>query len=614
MMPVALILFCAAICGGYSGFLADLQPSIWCLFAGFSAALAAIAQEKSFRAALVFGAAFALVAALSQYKLNNFKACESRISSGLSTIEGTVEEAVPTLSSGLRLRFRADRGFRLKVFLKDGAARVPVRSGDRIRLIGEAKRFQHALMPGDFDAYWFGVARGYHGRLSVYSPFRVRVLEAQKKVSWWVSVRQKLRERLSSQLTPREAGVVLALMIGDTDYFETDQKQIFQNVGAGHLLAVSGLQISCLSFLFFYLFRFILLLIPSVGRRSRAQAPASILTLLSISAFALFSGGSASAIRAAFMSSVVLLGILLRRDSSLLESFALAGFVSIVMAPQYLLDPSFLFSYLAIFGLLLSGSLMAGILTIPLSAYYFGTIALGGLAANLVLMPLAAFFQTPAIFLATIGLYQPAAWFAGGLESLCEALGDYVGGLLWLMPPTAWQAALWTVILVLAVKKFRLTALALTAVLLFSGYGAKPGGVHITVLPVGQGDSTLFEFPNGKVMLVDGGPREEYLLTALRRKGVKQIDIMALSHPDADHIVGFFRVLDEIRVTEIWHSGFDESSALMAHFLRKARKKGARIFSAAELEEKQQIGDAIISILHPKKFNPKATKNNNSLV
>ncbi len=139
------------------------------------------------------------------------------------------------------------------------------------------------------------------------------------------------------------------------------------------------------------------------------------------------------------MSSVILLGLWLNKPSSMLDSFGFAGFVTVLLAPGAVLDPSFTLSYVAIFGILIGGSIGAGVMTLPLSAYYFGMLALGGLLANFILVPIAVFLQTPAIFLSLIGFVPEAAYLAGMIEALCEALGDYVGGYWTLAPPSGLQ-------------------------------------------------------------------------------------------------------------------------------------------------------------------------------
>ncbi len=616
-MSPSVILFAAAMIGSYAGFLSALGASAWFLMACAIGACGLIIRARAIRAVCVFGCILATAAFLAKGRLNNFESILGRIPKGYVEITGIIEESVPTLLSGKRLQFLADGGYRLKVYLKDGAALTSVSAGDRLKLLGQVKRLHHALAPGDFDAYWLGLARSFHGHMTVSSPFKVRILSPRplSRGPWLPGQsRDDLRQRLLEVLNPRQASILLALIVGETDFFERDQKEIYTNVGAGHLLAVSGLQVGCLSFIFFWLFKLFLLFMPGVGRLSRTRFPAVILTLAAIWGFTLLSGSSASVVRATLMSSLALLGLILGRDNSVLDAFGIAGFLSVIIAPQSVFDPSFLFSYLAIFGLLISGNILAGIVTVPLSLYYFGAVALGGVLVNLVLIPISVFLQTPAILLASIGLYKPAAAFAGALESLCEALGDWLGGLWWFSPPHALQVVGLIVAFTFFAHKHRLNAALLSALLFVPGYFGELEGVKITVLPVGQGDSSVFEFPNGQVMVIDGGPREEYLLRFLRQRHIKKIDIMVLSHPDADHLVGLLKVLAEMPVREIWHSGFSGDVGLMKAFLQVANEKKAQVKIASQIIGGHQFGKVGVTILAPSNFDQNHTTNNNSLV
>jgi competence protein ComEC len=67
---------------------------------------------------------------------------------------------------------------------------------------------------------------------------------------------------------------------------------------------------------------------------------------------------------------------------------------------------------------------------------------------------------------------------------------------------------------------------------------ALQGVLQVAFLDVGQGDSALITFPNGKTMLIDGGETSEgvALVGKLRRLGVQQIDWLVATHPHSDHI------------------------------------------------------------------------------
>lgn len=76
---------------------------------------------------------------------------------------------------------------------------------------------------------------------------------------------------------------------------------------------------------------------------------------------------------------------------------------------------------------------------------------------------------------------------------------------------------------------------------------------------VGQGDAILLWRPGGPVVLVDCGPvRETYdagvdtLLPYLHRQGIRQVDLLVLTHGHEDHVGGAAAVLGAVRVRELW--------------------------------------------------------------
>lgn len=85
------------------------------------------------------------------------------------------------------------------------------------------------------------------------------------------------------------------------------------------------------------------------------------------------------------------------------------------------------------------------------------------------------------------------------------------------------------------------------------------GSLRITVFDVGQGDSILLEFPQGKTLLVDaGGGNEKWnwgikeLFGELTRKSILTLDAALMSHPDRDHSLGFRGLFSGLHVKEFW--------------------------------------------------------------
>ena len=93
------------------------------------------------------------------------------------------------------------------------------------------------------------------------------------------------------------------------------------------------------------------------------------------------------------------------------------------------------------------------------------------------------------------------------------------------------------------------------------------GVLTIAVLNVGQGDAIYIESPTGKNMVIDGGPDNTLLaeLGAVMPLGVRTIDVVMETHPDADHIAGFAALLKRYMVGAFIEPGIpkDTDTALL---------------------------------------------------
>ncbi len=80
----------------------------------------------------------------------------------------------------------------------------------------------------------------------------------------------------------------------------------------------------------------------------------------------------------------------------------------------------------------------------------------------------------------------------------------------------------------------------------------------VTFIDVWQGDSALFELPDGQVILIDGGD-EGYgassVIPVLDAKQIDTIDLMVLTHPHSDHCGGLDEIMNHVTVMEIWDNG-----------------------------------------------------------
>ena len=62
----------------------------------------------------------------------------------------------------------------------------------------------------------------------------------------------------------------------------------------------------------------------------------------------------------------------------------------------------------------------------------------------------------------------------------------------------------------------------------------------------------MVEWPDGRRWLIDGGPQQTRLAEYLRRRGIRRVDTVFLSHPHEDHKAGLTDVVTKLDVGEVW--------------------------------------------------------------
>jgi competence protein ComEC len=247
-------------------------------------------------------------------------------------------------------------------------------------------------------------------------------------------------------------------------------------------------------------------------------------------------------------------------------------------------------------------TLAAQIATGPLIVYHFGRFSLVSLLSNLLILPV----QPPIMALGALAMFAGMLWLP---------LGQLLGWLVWL--PLAWtvkvveqtsrwpwaslelgQFPFWLLILIytllaatvwwanrpkdnqVPIPRFRLPTagspgtrlwvggMGVVTLLIWLAVGTLPDGrLHVTFLDVGQGDAILMTLPDGRQMLIDGGPSATDLNWQLGRNMPfwdRSLDVVINTHPDADHLGGLVSVLERYQVGQtiisdmVGHNELDE--------------------------------------------------------
>ena len=255
------------------------------------------------------------------------------------------------------------------------------------------------------------------------------------------SVQTALIARLErSGVSSQTLALSEALVVGKKDDLKYKTKQAYRQVGASHLLALSGMHLGILyGFLYLIFIRWV--------RFSKWRWHALPLILLVLWGYALVTGMPVSLVRAALMLSILTIIFLMGYDTDPLHPLALSAIIILLISPTDLLSISFQLSFVAVFFLLtlwrpindmfprmpwaarlLVVSCVASFGTMPLVAYYFHQIPLLGPPLSVVLIPL----TTCIIYLTIAAMLLPIApigWLLTCFETMQQRIIDLAGSL-----------------------------------------------------------------------------------------------------------------------------------------------------------------------------------------
>ena len=125
--------------------------------------------------------------------------------------------------------------------------------------------------------------------------------------------------------------------------------------------------------------------------------------------------------------------------------------------------------------------------------------------------------------------------------------------------------------------------------------------LEVYFFDIGQGDSIFIETPSKKQVLIDGGPDK----TILEKLGEtmpfydKTIDLLILTHPDADHITGLVSALEYYNVKYILTSGVEKDTAVYKKWRDLIKKKNIPLILAQSGQKIILEQNIILEIIWP---------------
>ena len=256
--------------------------------------------------------------------------------------------------------------------------------------------------------------------------------------------REKIISNLEhSQISKKEVTVLNALILGQKQDISPEILKDYQYAGAIHILSVSGLHVG-------FILLFITFLLKPIGNSRKGSLLKLSVIIISLLAFAVLTGLSASIVRSVTMFSFLAIGTHLRRTVNIYHTLLVSMLLILLFKPSFLFDVGFQLSYLALFFILwlqpilssiwqpknkiikyfwdiITVSFAAQIGAMPLSIYYFHQFPGLFFITNLLILPLLGIIMAVGIVAILIATFHTVPFYvAKSIELLIKLLNGII--------------------------------------------------------------------------------------------------------------------------------------------------------------------------------------------
>lgn len=300
---------------------------------------------------------------------------------------------------------------------------------DELFVFSKAETIQPPLNPHQFNY------KGHLEKQGIFHQIRTgheSIVVQEAPTLTMVGLASNFREHLIAKLKEYpfgkdELAVIQALLLGQRDDISEETYNNYSKAGAIHILAVSGLHVGILLFIFQFL-------LSPLERFPKGKTLKLMTVVTLLWAYAFVAGLSPSIVRAVTMFSFVAYALYLNRPTNAFNIIALSMWFILLIKPLFLFQVGFQMSYAAVFAIvwiypklqrfwfpehiivrktwqLLSVSLAAQLGVLPISLFYFHQFPALFFVSNLLIIPFLGLILGLGIFVMTLALLNQLPTF-----------------------------------------------------------------------------------------------------------------------------------------------------------------------------------------------------------
>ena len=646
-------LFCVCLSGIFSAFICSFMESR-AIFAFLCAVVFAIffvlplkfELKKAVILSLIFSALMS-VSFFAYYKFTYEKAC--RLNSSIISANCTVlTESVSTASGNYSVDIYINSIDENELNLPEGCKLRLYYSQDKTFL--PSARINAEIQVADtesndkFDADGVHIT-GYATKITTDKEY-----DAKSFSYMCYKARNFVSNRIDSFNT-ETAAFVTGMILGDKSKMSGVFVNKFSDIGMSHVMAVSGMHLLFAVLFFDFLFAFF-----GMGYKLRCMFSA-----LSVILFLILSGFAVSCIRSAIMVFILYAGKLTNKSSDSLTSLSFAAFLILLVTPFNVRSASFVLSASATLGIIVltpifnlsrcfsfknyhadkvfrfvctsvAVSLAANVACLPALIIMFKEVNLLSPLSNILLI-----FPIQTLFY--LGFAQIVLSFIPVLSSVLSNTASYIYNLIKYI--TEWEysfkftsinagykyfylvfALFGVLILGIFVYYFKFPkkkiypyvySYVIFCLILFAiNFFNSRNTVKAEFVDVGQGSCTIFSKDESAVIIDCGGQYTDKLYESLKYSYVKNIELIALTHFDTDHVKYLLNLVNSYDIEKIIFPEFCDVKEI-SDVLEKAVTNGTEIISMAEDVTIDVLDGASVTVFLSRAYDVRRNDNTSAL-
>ena len=425
-----------------------------------------------------------------------------------------------------------------------------LKPGNKVYLTGTFQKGREERNPNEFDYDKYLKSKGIVGLFVSYQSDSISICNDEINIiqAFLFNIRKNIDKAIDNYHQPQTAALLRGLLLADRSEIDFETKNDFINSGVIHTLAVSGLHVGYILIISIFIFgRF--------GIYSR-----TFLMILALLCFMFLTGVPPSVFRATLMAIIILITFLLNRSTNIINSISIAAVIILLINTNEIYNPGFQLSFAAVLSigllfphiqkiihnlklkhkwleyilLFIGVSLSAQIGTMPFTLVYFSKLSLVALFSNLLVIPTIGIIIGNAFITLFVGIFSEtlASIFASANDLFTWLMFNFIRitgrlefSFLWIRDYTLYDSIIFYFVLTFILFafnkiqkvwiKFTVVSLSILIILLYSQFDNKEffekNKLSILMIDVGQGDSFLIKFPNGKTALIDAGEANPFI-------------------------------------------------------------------------------------------------------